>query len=47
VDAKDFRAARPRGRRHEAFMDELLREFLTETAESLDHVDAQLVRFRV
>ena len=26
-------------------MDELLREFLTETAESLDHVDAQLVRF--
>jgi chemotaxis protein histidine kinase CheA len=25
-------------------MDELLREFLTETAESLDHVDAQLVR---
>ena len=33
------------GRRREAFMDELLREFLTETAESLDHVDAQLVRF--
>ena len=26
-------------------MDDLLREFLTETAESLDHVDAQLVRF--
>jgi two-component system, chemotaxis family, sensor kinase CheA len=26
-------------------MDELLREFLTETAESLDHVDSQLVRF--
>ena len=26
-------------------MDELLREFLTETAENLDHVDAQLVRF--
>jgi two-component system, chemotaxis family, sensor kinase CheA len=26
-------------------MDELLREFLTETAESLDHVDAQLVRY--
>jgi two-component system chemotaxis sensor kinase CheA len=26
-------------------MDELLREFLTETVESLDHVDAQLVRF--
>src|SRR5215831_15684333 len=26
-------------------MDKLLREFLTETAESLDHVDAQLVRF--
>jgi two-component system chemotaxis sensor kinase CheA len=26
-------------------MDGLLREFLTETAESLDHVDAQLVRF--
>jgi two-component system chemotaxis sensor kinase CheA len=26
-------------------MDELLRDFLTETAESLDHVDAQLVRF--
>jgi two-component system, chemotaxis family, sensor kinase CheA len=26
-------------------MDELLREFLTETAESLDHVDAQLVCF--
>src|SRR5215469_10043090 len=26
-------------------MDELLREFLTETAESLNHVDAQLVRF--
>jgi two-component system chemotaxis sensor kinase CheA len=26
-------------------MDELLREFLTETAERLDHVDAQLVRF--
>jgi two-component system, chemotaxis family, sensor kinase CheA len=26
-------------------MDELLREFLTETTESLDHVDAQLVRF--
>src|SRR5215469_3525005 len=26
-------------------MDELLRKFLTETAESLDHVDAQLVRF--
>src|SRR5689334_20962556 len=26
-------------------MDELLREFLTETAESLDQVDAQLVRF--
>jgi two-component system chemotaxis sensor kinase CheA len=26
-------------------MDDLLREFLIETAESLDHVDAQLVRF--
>src|SRR5215471_13989389 len=26
-------------------MDELLREFLTETAENLDLVDAQLVRF--
>ena len=26
-------------------MDELLREFLTERVESLDHVDAQLVRF--
>jgi len=27
------------------FMDELLREFLTETSESLDVVDAELVRF--
>lgn len=26
-------------------MDDLLREFLTETSERLDHVDAQLVRF--
>lgn len=26
-------------------MDELLREFLNETVESLDRVDAQLVRF--
>jgi len=28
----------------EASMDELLRDFLTETAESLDRVDSQLVR---
>ena len=28
-----------------SFMDDLLREFLTETSESLDTVDNQLVRF--
>src|SRR5438094_6790608 len=31
--------------RKASFMDDLLREFLTETSESLDTVDNQLVRF--
>src|SRR3954471_17918468 len=31
--------------RRSSFMDDLLREFLTETSESLDTVDNQLVRF--
>src|SRR3977135_2641671 len=41
------KARRPRapGRCKAGFMDDLLREFLTETSESLDTVDNQLVRF--
>src|SRR3982075_549755 len=41
------KARRPRApvRSKAGFMDDLLREFLTETSESLDTVDNQLVRF--
>src|ERR1700760_4712609 len=39
------RFARTATRRLGCFMDDLLREFLTETNESLDTVDNQLVRF--
>src|SRR5262249_28648198 len=39
------RAARARAGRERWFMDELLRDFLTETNESLDVVDVELVRF--
>jgi len=37
--------SRARMRSKAGFMDDLLREFLTETGESLDTVDNQLVRF--
>src|SRR3984893_9043407 len=45
--AKFRKARRPRApeRTKASFMDDLLREFLTETSESLDTVDNQLVRF--
>src|SRR3982075_597657 len=39
------RRSRAPGRSKACFMDDLLREFLTETSESLDTVDNQLVRF--